>query len=169
MPAQVISTFHSPHKSSDEMWSGDPVSAPQIWSSFIVVARSSFDANMQHAVSSFWLTYYSNIFLGHVYTSFCCFLRVQIVSAKKLCVLQHSILITGYNYKKPHYSVFCKKKALDCDKKKKKIRKEVKLSSFVLTSINLSPNKLQSQLPAGIQLDQSVADEQREVPARVRI
>lgn len=44
----------------------------------------------------------------------------------------------------------------------------MKLSSFVLTSINLSPNKLQSQLPAGIQVDQSVADEQKEVPARVR-
>lgn len=90
---------------------------------------------------------------------------MQNVSAKKFCfAAQHFDHWVRFK-KKPHYFIlFAAKKLLPVIKN----RKEVKLSSFVLTSINLSPNKLQSQLPARIQVDQSVADEQKEVPARVR-
>lgn len=63
------------------MWSGDPVSVPQIWSSFIAMV-SGGTSTTGHTVyqckyaafcfsSSSCLTYYNNIFLWYVYAYVC--------------------------------------------------------------------------------------------------
>lgn len=76
--------------------------------------------------------------------------------SSQICLLLFFVLANKYK------KLFSSKCAL-------KIQQKVQLSCSALTSINLSPDKLQSQLPAGIKLDQSVAGEKKEVPARVRV